>query len=128
MYHLAIDIGASSGRHILGRLQDGRLELEEIYRFENGIYEENGVLVWDIDNLVREVKAGIARCKFLGKIPARPPLTRSSSCLSTWAFPPISRRSSSLRISTSSLSPLLTMLAVPAIPARPALTRLRNCT
>lgn len=45
MYHLAIDIGASSGRHILGRLQDGRLELEEIYRFENGIYEENGVLV-----------------------------------------------------------------------------------
>ena len=70
MYHLAIDIGASSGRHILGRLQDGRLELEEIYRFENGIYEENGVLVWDIDNLVREVKAGIARCKFLGKIPA----------------------------------------------------------
>ena len=70
MYHLAIDIGASSGRHILGRLQDGRLELEEIYRFENGIHEENGVLVWDIDNLVREVEAGIARCKDLGKIPA----------------------------------------------------------
>ena len=70
MYHLAIDIGASSGRHILGRLQDGRLELEEIYRFENGIHEENGVLVWNVDKLVREVKAGIARCKELNKIPA----------------------------------------------------------
>lgn len=70
MYHLAIDIGASSGRHILGRLQDGRLESEEIYRFENGIHNDNGVLVWDIDNLVREVKAGIAHCKALGKIPA----------------------------------------------------------
>jgi len=70
MYHLAIDIGASSGRHILGHLQDGRLEMEEIYRFENGIHEDNGVLVWDIDSLVREVKAGIARCQSLGKIPA----------------------------------------------------------
>jgi rhamnulokinase len=44
--------------------------MEEIYRFENGIHEENGVLVWDVEALVREVKAGIARCKDLGKIPA----------------------------------------------------------
>lgn len=35
-YYLAIDIGASSGRHILGRIRDGKMELEEIYRFENG--------------------------------------------------------------------------------------------
>ncbi len=70
MYHLAIDIGASSGRHILGHLEGGKLHLEEIHRFENGIIEQNGTLVWDIESLVREVKAGIAKCKTLGKIPA----------------------------------------------------------
>ena len=69
MYYLGIDIGASSGRHILGHLQNGKLELEEVYRFENGMQEENGVLVWDIHNLVTQVKAGIARCKEIGKIP-----------------------------------------------------------
>ena len=41
-YFLAIDIGASGGRHILGHLEDGRLVLEEIYRFENGIEEIDG--------------------------------------------------------------------------------------
>ncbi len=70
MYHLAIDIGASSGRHILGHLEEGKLHLEEIHRFENGIIEQNGTLVWDIESLMREVKAGIAKCKTLGKIPA----------------------------------------------------------
>lgn len=70
MYHLAIDIGASSGRHILGRVVDGRLESEEIYRFENGIMELDGTLTWDVDHLVQEVKSGIARCAELGKIPA----------------------------------------------------------
>ena len=70
MIHLAIDIGASSGRHILGCLRDGKLELEEVYRFENGIHNENGVLVWDIENLVKEVKAGIAKCQQIGKVPA----------------------------------------------------------
>ena len=38
MYHLAVDIGASSGRHILGHEEDGKLVLEEVYRFENGIH------------------------------------------------------------------------------------------
>lgn len=70
MYHLAIDIGASSGRHMLGTLIGGKLELEEIYRFENHIKNENGTLVWDIERLVTEVKAGIARCRELQKIPA----------------------------------------------------------
>lgn len=68
-YYLAIDIGASSGRHILGCVQNGKIELEEIYRFDNGIREENGRLVWDTAHLLREVKAGIARCKTLGKLP-----------------------------------------------------------
>ncbi len=68
-YYLAIDIGASNGRHILGSLQEGKLCLEEVYRFENGIKNENGTLAWDSEHLVQEVKNGIKRCKELGKIP-----------------------------------------------------------
>lgn len=69
MYYLAIDIGASSGRHILGKLNNGILETEEIYRFENGFKEENGILVWDIEILTENVIKGIKECKRLGKIP-----------------------------------------------------------
>ena len=61
-YYLAIDIGASSGRHILGYIDNGRLKLEEIHRFENYITNQNGTLVWDIEHLVSEVKKGIAKC------------------------------------------------------------------
>jgi len=68
-YYLAIDIGASSGRHILGSLEDGKLVLEEVFRFKNGAIEKNGSLVWDIDNLFNSVVEGIAECKKIGKIP-----------------------------------------------------------
>ena len=68
-YYLAVDIGASSGRHILGCTVDGKLRLEEIYRFDNGVQTENGTLVWDAARLLREVKAGIAKCKAIGKLP-----------------------------------------------------------
>ncbi len=68
-YCLAIDIGASSGRHLLGELKDGRLETQEIYRFENGMKPADGTLTWDIDALFAHVVAGIARCKEVGKIP-----------------------------------------------------------
>lgn len=68
-YYLAIDIGASSGRHILGEVRDGRLVCEEIYRFDNGICRKNGVWVWDIDALFSHVKAGIRKCKAIGKLP-----------------------------------------------------------
>ena len=68
-YCLAIDIGASSGRHILGRLNNGILETEEIYRFENGFKQEKGSLVWDIENLTKNVINGIKVCKEMGKIP-----------------------------------------------------------
>lgn len=68
-YYLAIDIGASSGRHILGHIENDRLCLEEIYRFDNNIKNDNGTLIWDIDNLFREVKSGIAKCKEIGKLP-----------------------------------------------------------
>lgn len=68
-YYLAIDIGASSGRHILGSMQNGALKLEEVYRFENGVCESENGLVWDIDNLVSKVMAGIKKCAQIGKIP-----------------------------------------------------------
>lgn len=68
-YYLAIDIGASSGRHILGHIENEKLVLEEIYRFENNLVEQDGSLIWDIDSLVNEVKAGIKACKNVGKIP-----------------------------------------------------------
>ncbi|MBQ1533325.1 MAG: rhamnulokinase [Erysipelotrichaceae bacterium] len=62
-YALAIDIGASSGRHIVGWLEDNRIKTEEVYRFHNGVKEENGHLIWDIDHLLKEVKAGIGIAK-----------------------------------------------------------------
>lgn len=57
--YLAIDIGASSGRHIVGWKQKGQLLTEEVYRFENGVMRENGHLIWDIHRLTQEVKYGI---------------------------------------------------------------------
>ncbi len=70
IYHLAIDIGASSGRHILGYIENGKITLEEVYRFEDYLREENSSFIWDIEKLVREVKAGIAKCGEIGKLPA----------------------------------------------------------
>ncbi|MCM1058037.1 MAG: rhamnulokinase [Firmicutes bacterium] len=68
-YYLAIDIGASSGRHILGTLQDGRMKLEEIHRFPNGMKEQDGESVWDVDELFAQIKAGMKKCREMGKIP-----------------------------------------------------------
>ena len=62
-YCLAIDIGASSGRHIVGWLENGTIQTEEIYRFPNGVTEKNGHLIWDVEALVFHVKAGIAKAK-----------------------------------------------------------------
>lgn len=68
-YTLAIDIGASSGRHILAHLEEGKIVTEEIYRFENGYKIDNGNLVWDIASLFENVKNGIKKCGEIGKIP-----------------------------------------------------------
>ncbi len=59
MYYLAIDIGASSGRHIVGWMEKGQLRSEEVYRFPNGVKEENGHLVWDIAALTDSVVKGV---------------------------------------------------------------------
>ncbi|MBO5999453.1 MAG: rhamnulokinase, partial [Lachnospiraceae bacterium] len=68
-YYLAVDIGASSGRHILGYAEDGRIITEEIYRFENGAVKQNGHLVWDMDRLFDEVVNGMKVCAAQGRIP-----------------------------------------------------------
>ncbi|MBR3270669.1 MAG: rhamnulokinase, partial [Clostridia bacterium] len=62
-YYLAVDIGASSGRHIVGYTENGSLQTKEVYRFPNGVKSENGHLVWDIDSLLFHVKAGIEKAK-----------------------------------------------------------------
>ncbi len=76
-YYLAIDIGASSGRHILAHLENEKLVLEEIYRFENNLVADENALVWDIDSLFAEVICGIRKCKKIGKIP-------KSIAIDTW--------------------------------------------
>ena len=58
-YYLAIDIGASSGRHILGWKEKDTLQTKEIYRFPNGVKEEKGHLVWDMQKLFSHVVRGI---------------------------------------------------------------------
>ena len=58
-YYLAIDIGASSGRHIVGWKEDGRIQTREVYRFPNFVDRSNGYLVWDIRRLFSEIKKGI---------------------------------------------------------------------
>lgn len=68
-WYLAIDIGASSGRHIAGRLNNGVIELKEIYRFENKLVERNGHLCWDLENLFQQVVKGLIACKETGCIP-----------------------------------------------------------
>ena len=58
-YYLAVDIGASSGRHLIGWNEDGNIITKEIYRFPNGVKESGGHLTWDIESLISHVKRGI---------------------------------------------------------------------
>ncbi len=73
-YYLAIDIGASSGRHILAHLENGKMYTEEIYRFQNGpktkvAFDGKEHLVWEPDRLFEEIVNGLKKAKELGKIP-----------------------------------------------------------
>lgn len=77
IYRLAIDIGASSGRHIVGWEEDGKIMTEEVYRFKNGVEELGGSLVWNTEALFYNVKEGIKRA--LAKYPRI-----SSLAIDTW--------------------------------------------
>ena len=78
VYYLAVDIGASSGRHILASMDNGRMTIEEVYRFDNGMINDNGNKLWDVDSLFANIIEGMKKCKELGKIPV-------SMSIDTWA-------------------------------------------
>lgn len=61
-YFFAVDLGATSGRTILGSLTDGRLEQRELTRFSNPIIETGGHLFWDIYHLYNEIIKGLKIC------------------------------------------------------------------
>lgn len=77
-YFLGIDIGASSGRHILAHMEKGKMILEEVHRFPNGMSKKDGELCWDTKALFHEIKLGMRKCAELGKIPI-------SVGIDTWA-------------------------------------------
>ncbi len=68
-YYLAIDIGASSGRHILAFVKNGKIKLEEVYRFDNKQIYQNGHVCWDLENLWNGIIEGMKVCGRLGRIP-----------------------------------------------------------
>ena len=78
VYYLAVDIGASSGRHILASMDNDRMTIEEVYRFDNGMINDNGNKLWDVDSLFANIIEGMKKCKELGKIPV-------SMSIDTWA-------------------------------------------
>ncbi len=60
-YYLAIDIGASSGRHIVGWQENGAVQTKEVFRFPNGVQEQDGHLVWNVSELYENVVTGIGK-------------------------------------------------------------------
>lgn len=60
-YYLAIDLGATSGRHVIGYLKDGQILLDEIHRFKTGMRDTKDGLVWDIPTFFNEIKIGIKK-------------------------------------------------------------------
>jgi len=77
-YSIAVDIGASSGRLILGYLENGLLKLDEIHRFENKIVKNGDSYCWEADKLFQEIKNGLKKCNELGVKP-------DSIGIDTWA-------------------------------------------
>ena len=63
---LAFDLGATSGRAIVGGFSGGRFAMEEIYRFPNGVQEIDGRFHWNTDELFGHLKAGLKKAAELG--------------------------------------------------------------
>ncbi|WP_059102626.1 rhamnulokinase [Shouchella shacheensis] len=78
VYRLAVDIGASGGRVMAGRYENGQLELQELHRFDNKMTIKNGCYCWNVERLFDEVKTGITLAKTKGIKPA-------SIGINTWA-------------------------------------------
>ena len=74
-YVAAVDIGASSGRVLLGRLEQAEageptLAIEEIHRFDNRFIHRFGQDCWDVDNLVWQIESGLEKIIAMGIVPA----------------------------------------------------------
>lgn len=67
--YLVADINEKEGCHYLGRLEDGKIKLEEVYRFEIKQIQKNGNEMWDLKYIFEQIKAGIANCRKIGKLP-----------------------------------------------------------
>ncbi|MFU1792240.1 rhamnulokinase [Paenibacillus azoreducens] len=76
--YVAVDIGASSGRMILGNLVEGKLNLREVHRFKNGFTFRDGHDRWEIDGLIHEIFAGLEKLKQEG-------VTECTLGIDTWA-------------------------------------------
>lgn len=77
-YSIAVDIGASSGRLIHGHVEGDVVKIEEVHRFENKLIEKQDTLIWDVDHLYEEIKAGLRVCRDRG-------LQIDSIGIDTWA-------------------------------------------
>ena len=77
-YYLAVDIGASGGRHMIGSAYGGKMTVREIYRFHNGMTRREGHLCWDTQYLFSEIIEGMKRCFQAGYVP-------ESMGIDTWA-------------------------------------------
>jgi rhamnulokinase len=91
--YLAFDLGASSGRAMLGTLEDGRIELEEVHRFPTPLVEREGVLYWDIEALWGELRHSLEQAL------RRAPGLRSVS-VDSWAvdYVPVDEKGKLLRL------------------------------
>ncbi len=69
-YFLAVDIGASSGRHVIGWEENKRIYTQEVYRFENEPVNQNGTMCWQGDYLWEQILTGMQACAKTGKLPA----------------------------------------------------------
>ncbi|NND70074.1 MAG: rhamnulokinase [Rhodothermales bacterium] len=90
--YLAFDLGASSGRAILGTLNGGTMHMDELHRFETKIVEDHGSLFWDIDSLWQDMEVGLEHAL------KRAPNLRSLS-VDSWAvdYVPLDATGSALR-------------------------------
>ena len=65
---LAVDLGASSGRVMAGKLENGEIVYSEVHRFQNGGNRINGTLFWDFDHLFSNIKEGLKKASQLYKV------------------------------------------------------------
>ncbi|WP_406541934.1 FGGY family carbohydrate kinase [Clostridium ljungdahlii] len=77
-FHIAVDIGASSGRLVLGKMVNSKIVIEEIHRFENKIIRKDGEYFWNINNLYNNIIIGLQKAAKLG-------IDKCTLGIDTWA-------------------------------------------